>query len=98
MKKVEILQGYATRPDTGKKRQLILRFLVSPVELVGGETGRVVKMRLVKNKLFATPAGTLRPEPTGEFEELPVGLVFRSVGYRGISLPGVPFNDKWGLF
>jgi ferredoxin--NADP+ reductase len=23
--------------------------------------------------------------------------VFRSVGYRGVPLPGVPFNDKWGV-
>jgi ferredoxin--NADP+ reductase len=97
MKKVEILQGYATRPDMGKTRQLVVRFLVSPVELSGDEAGRVVKMRLVKNKLYTTPAGTLRPEPTDEFEELPVGLVFRSVGYRGVPLPGVPFNDKWGV-
>jgi ferredoxin--NADP+ reductase len=26
-----------------------------------------------------------------------VGLVFRSVGYRGVALPGVPFNDRWGV-
>jgi ferredoxin--NADP+ reductase len=26
-----------------------------------------------------------------------VGLVFRSVGYRGVPLPGVPFNDRWGV-
>jgi ferredoxin--NADP+ reductase len=97
LKKVEILQGYAHRPDMGKPRQLIVRFLISPVELIGDETGRVVKMRLVKNELVATPAGTLRPEPTGEFEDLPVGLVFRSVGYRGIALPDVPFKEKWGI-
>ena len=35
--------------------------------------------------------------PTDQFEELPVGLVFRSVGYRGVPLPGVPFDDKWGV-
>src|SRR4029453_8146348 len=27
----------------------------------------------------------------------PVGLVFRAVGYRGVPLPGVPFDDKWGV-
>jgi ferredoxin/flavodoxin---NADP+ reductase len=26
-----------------------------------------------------------------------VGLVFRSVGYRGVPLPGVPFNESWGV-
>jgi ferredoxin--NADP+ reductase len=28
---------------------------------------------------------------------LPVGLVFRSVGYRGVALPEVPFNERWGV-
>jgi ferredoxin--NADP+ reductase len=97
MKKVELLQSYAHRPDEGKPRQLIIRFLVSPVELIGDENGRVKAMRLVKNKLYATEAGTLRPDPTDEYEELPVGLVFRSVGYRGVPLPEVPFHDKWGV-
>jgi ferredoxin--NADP+ reductase len=97
MKKVEILQGYAQRPDEDKPRQLVVRFLVSPVEILGDEQGRVRAIKLVKNKLYPTEAGTLRAEPTGEYEELPVGLVFRSVGYRGVPLPGVPFNDKWGV-
>jgi len=97
MKKVEILQSYAHRPDEGKPRQLVVRFLVSPVELLGDEKGRVRAIRLVKNRLQPTEAGTLRAEPTGEYEELPVGLVFRSVGYRGVPLPGVPFNHKWGV-
>jgi ferredoxin--NADP+ reductase len=96
-KKVEILRSYAHRPDEGKPCQLIVRFLVSPVEILGDEQGRVRAIRLVKNKLFATEAGTLRSEPTDEYEELPVGLVFRSVGYRGVPLPGVPFHEKWGV-
>jgi ferredoxin--NADP+ reductase len=97
LKKVEILQSFAQRPDEDKPRQLVVRFLVSPVEILGDEKGRVRAIKLVKNKLYATEAGTLRAEPTGEYEELPVGLVFRSVGYRGVPLPGVPFNDKWGV-
>ncbi len=96
-KKVELLQGYAIRRPTGKPRTLIVRFLVSPVELIGDASGRVVKMRLVRNELFATPTGALQPRPTSQSEELPVGLVFRSVGYRGVPLPGVPFNESWGV-
>jgi ferredoxin/flavodoxin---NADP+ reductase len=97
VKKVEILQGFARRPPAGKTRKLVIRFLVSPVELIGDASGRVVGIRLVKNELFATPTGTLQPRPTDRVEELPVGLVFRSVGYRGLPLSGVPFNDKWGV-
>jgi ferredoxin--NADP+ reductase len=96
-KKVEILQEFARRPPAGKPRRLILRFLVSPVELFGGPAGQVVGLRLVRNELFATETGTLQAKPTNEFEELAVGLVFRSVGYRGVPLPGVPFHDSWGV-
>jgi ferredoxin--NADP+ reductase len=96
-KKVEILQSYAQRPLSGKRRRLILRFLVSPVELTDDGTGAVSGVRLVRNELYATATGTLQPKPTGQFETLPAGLAFRSVGYRGVPLPGVPFNDTWGV-
>ena len=97
MKKVEILQGYALRKPSGKSRRLVVRFLVSPVELLGDASGRVVGMRLTQNELYATPTGALQPRATDRLEELAVGLVFRSVGYRGVPLPGVPFNEKWGV-
>jgi ferredoxin--NADP+ reductase len=97
LKKVEILQEYAKREPTRKSRLLTVRFLVSPVELIGDESGQLVNARLVKNELYATEAGTLRPRATDQFEDLPVGLLFRSVGYRGVPLPGVPFHDKWGV-
>src|SRR5437867_8679514 len=96
-KKVEILRGYAQRPATGKSRRLVLRFLVSPVELRGDGAGRVAAMRLVRNELYASSTGVLQPRATDRFEELPVGLVFRSVGYRGVPLQGVPFNESWGV-
>ena len=96
-KKVEILREYARRPPSGKPKRLILRFLVSPVELRGNDAGEVVAMRLVRNTLYATATGALQARPTDRFEELPVGLVFRSVGYRGLPLPGVPFNESWGV-
>jgi ferredoxin--NADP+ reductase len=96
-KKVEILGAYARRPRSGKSRRLLIRFLVSPVELTGDATGRVRSMRLVRNRLVATDTGALQPTATERFEELTVGLVFRSVGYRGVPLPGVPFHDAWGV-
>jgi len=96
-KKVEILREYAARTPAGKSKRLVIRFLVSPVDLVGDEAGRVAAIRLVRNRLEATAAGTLQAVPTGQFETLPVGLVFRSVGYRGVALAGVPFHESWGV-
>ena len=96
-KKVEILQDYAQRSPAGKSRRLTLRFLVSPTELVDDGTGAVGAVRLVRNTLYATATGTLQPKATDVTEELRAGLVFRSVGYRGVPLPGVPFNESWGV-
>jgi ferredoxin--NADP+ reductase len=96
-RKVELIQDYARREASGKSRKLTLRFLASPVEIIGDHSGRVVKMRLVKNELYERDVGTLGPRHTGEYEEMDVGLVFRSVGYRGVALPGIPFHEKWGV-
>jgi ferredoxin--NADP+ reductase len=97
MKKIEIIQSYAGREASGKSRRLTVRFLVSPLELIDDGQGNVAGMRLVKNELYATDAGTLRPRATAEIEELPVTLVFRAIGYRGVPIPDVPFYDSWGV-
>jgi ferredoxin--NADP+ reductase len=97
MKKVELLQALAKRPPAGKSRRLFLRFLVSPVEILGDADGRVRGIRLVRNTLYATESGAIQARATDQGEELPVGLVFRSVGYRGVALQGVPFHESWGV-
>lgn len=96
-RKVEIIQELATRKPTGKSHQLHIRFLVSPVELIGNDAGQVVAMKLVKNELVESRPGKLSAKATDKFEEVPVGLVFRSVGYRGVHLQDVPFREDWGI-
>lgn len=96
-RKVEIIQSYAEERPTSKGRKLILRFLVSPVEFFGDDQGHVEAMKLVKNELYRTDVGTLRPRATDEFETMPMGIVFRSIGYTGVPLPGVPFKKSWGV-
>src|SRR5512143_1705085 len=95
--KVEILQSHAVERPLTKPRRLTLRFLVSPTELFGDAAGHVAKMKLVRNTLVASETGSLSAKATDQFEELAVGMVFRSVGYRGVALPDVPFNDRWGV-
>jgi ferredoxin--NADP+ reductase len=94
--KVEIVQEFSRRAPAGKPRRLHIRFLVSPLELLD-RGGRVAGMRLARNRLVKNASGALVAEPTGETETLPAGLVFRSVGYRGVPLPGVPFDERSGL-
>ncbi|MBE0610921.1 MAG: FAD-dependent oxidoreductase [Dehalococcoidia bacterium] len=96
-RKVDMIAEFAARQPEAKKRQLFLRFFVSPVELAGDVTGTVTALKLVRTHLVPTETGTLAAEPTGEFETIETGLVFRSVGYRGVPVPGVPFHERWGV-
>ena len=96
-KKVGMIRDFSTHPRTDKPRLLTIRFLVSPVEIHDDGAGHVGGVRLVKNVLYETDDGRLRPRHTEHYEELPVGLIFRSVGYRGVPLPGVPFHERWGI-
>jgi ferredoxin--NADP+ reductase len=91
---VEILREYATRTPTGKPRTLRLRFKVSPVAILGN--GRVEAVEVVRNELVAGEDGQIRALPTDDRELIPCGIVFRSVGYRGVALPGVPFDERSG--
>lgn len=93
---LEILHDYAARGTTEAPRRLTFRFLVSPVELLAAHGG-VAAVRLEKNRLAQRDGGYLAAEGTGEFETLDAGLVFRSVGYRGVALPDVPFDDRRGV-
>lgn len=95
IKNLNLLREYAENPTGDKSRSVTLRFLVSPVEIVGKD--RVEAIKIVKNELYKDERGSLRPRPTGQFETIPVGLVFRAVGYRGKPLPGVPFCASRGI-
>jgi len=83
---VEHLREYAQRRPEGRPRAIRLRFLLSPVAILGED--RVEAIELVRNELVDG-----RAVPTGVREVVECGIVFRSVGYRGIPLPGVPFDD-----
>ncbi len=95
-RKLEILQGMAATPPQGKPRRLILRFLVSPVALLDDGAGGVGGMRIVRNRLDRD-GDRLRAVGTDIQRDLPVDMVFRSVGYRGVPLPGLPFDERGGI-
>ena len=94
--KVELLQSYAEPKAEPKPKRVIVRFLLSPTELTDDGGGKVGGAKFVKNELYVSKDGSLRPRSTDNTEEADMGLVFRSVGYRGVELPGVPFREDWG--
>jgi ferredoxin--NADP+ reductase len=85
-----VLREFAAREPEGKPRRVVFRFFHSPVAILGEE--RVEGIELVRNELDANE----RAVPTDERETLACGLVFRSVGYHGVALPGVPFEERSG--
>jgi ferredoxin/flavodoxin---NADP+ reductase len=90
---VELLREYAQREPGGRSHRIGLRFLRSPVAVLGeGSDGAVTGLRVVRNVIDED----LRARSTGEEEVIPCGLVLRSVGYRGAPVPGVPFDDARG--
>ncbi|MBX3052068.1 MAG: FAD-dependent oxidoreductase [Caldilineaceae bacterium] len=92
---LETMQALAERGATGKPRQIHFHFLRSPVELCGDTA--VKSMRMEVNELHPTDTGYIACDGIGRFETLDVGLVFRSIGYRSVPIPGVAFYDKWGI-
>ncbi len=94
---VEILREYAAREPSGKPKRVVLRFLLSPSELVPDENGHLAAVRLVRNELVAGEDGSLRARATEDTETIEAGLLFRAIGYRGIPLPRVPFDERSGV-
>ncbi|MEN9938531.1 MAG: hypothetical protein RLZZ387_5110, partial [Chloroflexota bacterium] len=90
---VDILRGFATRERSDAPRRIVMRFLQSPIELLG-EGGRVTAVTIERNALVPDGKGGLRAKGTGAYETISAGLVLRSVGYRGIPLAGVPFDES----
>jgi ferredoxin/flavodoxin---NADP+ reductase len=94
-KNLATLRGFAAKPREGKPRAIHLRFLLSPLAIEGD--GRVEGMVLGHNRLVPGKGGDLKAEATGAQETLPVGLVFRSVGYLGVGLADLPFDSRRGV-
>jgi ferredoxin--NADP+ reductase len=75
---VEVFKEWAQRQPSGNaNRTLFLHFHSRPVEIVG--TDHVTALRCER--------------PDGSTYDIPAQLVFRSVGYIGTPMPGVPFDE-----
>jgi ferredoxin/flavodoxin---NADP+ reductase len=97
-KNMEILRRYAATGPKHASHRVILRFLRSPVEILGeGNGGPVTGVKVVRNRIAPTDGGGLRALPTGEEEVIECGLVLRSIGYRGRPVDGIPFDEIRGL-
>jgi ferredoxin--NADP+ reductase len=93
---LSLLQEFAVRPPReGASRRIVLRFLRSPVA-IRGEGGAVSAVEVARNEIVLDESsGALRARALDEpVETIDCGLVLRSVGYRAVPLPGVPFDER----
>ena len=95
-KNIQFLKSLLDKPLIAKQKNIWLRFLLSPIEILG-EKNKIKAIRLEKNSLIENEYGNLQAKGTGDFEILPVDMVFRSIGYYGVSLPGIPFDQIKGI-
>jgi len=92
---VEILKEQAAKGEGSHPRKVRARFFVSPVVLHGSK--QVEGIRLERNRLEQDAKGAVKAVGTGLFEELPIQMVFRSIGYKGVAMPELPFDDRGGV-
>lgn len=85
---MKAMRAWTEEPQGGKPRRIDLRFWLAPVEILGRD--RVEGLRLERTRL----TGEGRVAGTGEYETLPAGMVFRSVGYQSVPLGGLPFDQR----
>jgi ferredoxin/flavodoxin---NADP+ reductase len=91
-KNVEIFTEFSKRQPEGKRKRIVLRFLRSPVEIHGD--GKVERVVVARNELYRDDSGAIRARDTGDRETIECGLVLRSIGYAGVGLEGVPFDER----
>jgi ferredoxin/flavodoxin---NADP+ reductase len=95
---VEVLREYAAASPKDASHKIVLRFLRSPVEILGeGEDGPVTGIKVVRNEIRRGEDGRLSAVATGDEEVIECGLVLRSIGYRGKPVDDVPFDERRGL-
>ena len=87
-----VLNEWRTRQSTGAKRRLHLHFWHKPVEIIGSD-GKVTGIKFERT----ADAGAGAISNTGEHRDYNVQAVYRAIGYFGSELPGIPFDEKYGV-
>ena len=94
VQKVRMLD--ALREPTDGRRRISLRYLLTPTEILGDDEG-VEGIAFARNRFDVGDDGSVRVASTGESEIVDAGLVLTSIGYRGVPVAGVPFDDDRGV-
>ena len=87
-----VMESWREEELTGASRRLHLHFWHKPVAILG-EDGKVAGMKFERTQ----DAGAGAISDTGVMVNYPLQAVYRAIGYFGSEIPGVPFDDKYGV-
>ena len=94
MQKLDVLRAAVARPPRHDARRVVFRFGSSPVSI--GGSAHVESVTVRRNDLVTDADGRVRPVATDEIDSIATGLVLRSIGYRGVPVVDVPFDESTG--
>ena len=92
--KYELAQEYAAKAPNPENKRIVFRYLASPTEITGD--GKVEAVEFVHNELVAED-GRVVARPSDRTESLPASMVLRSIGYRGVPIADLPFDERSGI-
>ena len=92
-KNMELFKRFSQTTAGSTPRTCYFSFLRSPIRLEGER--RLRRVVFENNTLQGEPFSQ-SARGNGTTCTLDCDILFRSIGYRGVAIPGVPFNDKWG--
>jgi ferredoxin--NADP+ reductase len=93
---LEFLTELAEKGEGTHDKKVRCCFLASPVEVLGKD-GKVSGVRVERGELYPDDTGTPRPKGTGHYHEEEIQLLFKAIGYRGLEIPGVPYEPRSGI-
>jgi ferredoxin--NADP+ reductase len=89
--KGRMLAEIAARPSVPGRRRIVLRFCTTPVRILGEESVTAVELERTRLEVIG---GRTVAVGTGETEMIETQMVLRSVGYRGLPVAGLPFDEE----
>ncbi|MBY4572551.1 ferredoxin [Gordonia paraffinivorans] len=93
--KIRLAREFSERPQTPGNKRIVFRFLVSPVEITGD--GEVAGVTCARNAYVDDASGRVAVAATEERFDIDAGLVLRAIGYRGVPVTDLPFDESRGV-
>jgi len=81
-----VMSEWASRVPRGKRRRIHMRYFAKPIAVQGSDRVEAIDIERTRIDEAGNAVGT------GVVERLPADVVIRSVGYRGVAIPGLPFD------